>query len=241
MDCKPLLDTMAEAKKTKTTQKSADEAESKQLSMPVYGENGLESKKVHLPKELFGIEARPRLLAQYVRVYQANQRQGTASTKTRGEVQSSSKKIYRQKGTGKARHGTITAPIFVGGGVVGGPKPRDYSLKMNKKQKQLALLYSLSLKAQEGSIFGLTDDIMKMEPKTKDAAALFNKIGVKKSLLCVVPEMADNGFVLSMRNLGNIKVIHAANLNAYQIIKYNQVAFVEKSLDVMKNSFIKNA
>src|SRR3989338_9847754 len=107
-----------------------------------------------MPKEIFAVEASPRLLAQYVRVYLANRRQGTASAKTRAEVKGSTRKIYKQKGTGKARHGDIKAPIFIGGGVVGGPIPRDFSLKFNKKQKRKVLFYALTLKLKQKDIFG---------------------------------------------------------------------------------------
>src|SRR3990172_10626024 len=128
------------------------------LTLPVYGVDGKEKTPADLQKEIFSVEVNPRLLAQYVRVYLANQRQGNASTKTRGEVTGSTRKIYRQKGTGNARHGSIKAPIFVGGGITFGPKPRDYSLKMNKKQKTLALFSSLTVKANDKEIFALQDE-----------------------------------------------------------------------------------
>src|SRR3989339_216040 len=105
------------------------------LSVRVFSIDGKEKKTIELNKNIFDVKVSPSLLAQAVRVYLANQRAGTASSKTRSEVVGSTRKIYRQKGTGKARHGSLKAPIFVGGGVVGGPKPRDFSLKINKKQK----------------------------------------------------------------------------------------------------------
>ena len=125
------LTKVVQKKKVKKTVKAG-------LTIPVYGLDGKEKGAAELPKEIFTVEASPKLLAQYVRVYLVNRRQGTASTKTRGEVSGSTRKIYKQKGTGKARHGDIKAPIFTGGGVVGGPKPQDYSLKLNKKQTKKA-------------------------------------------------------------------------------------------------------
>src|SRR3989338_4919632 len=142
-------------KAIKTVKKTETKKSSAGLTIPVYDLNGKEKGTVELAKEIFAVEASPKLLAQYVRVYLANRRQGTASTKTRGEITGSTRKIYKQKGTGRDRHGDIKAPIFVGGGTVGGPKPRDYSLKFNKKQTKKALFYSLSLKFKEQGIFGL--------------------------------------------------------------------------------------
>ena len=124
------------------------------LTVPVYDIKGKEKGTLILPKEAFAVSVKPQLLAQAVRVYQFNRRQGTASTKTRGEVTGSTRKIYRQKGTGRARHGDIKAPIFVGGGIVGGPKPKDYSLGINKKQKTKAFFGALTLKLKEKNILG---------------------------------------------------------------------------------------
>jgi large subunit ribosomal protein L4 len=124
-------------------------------------------KIIDFPKEMFeSIENKP-LLAQAVRVYLANQRQGNASTKTRGEVHGTTKKVYKQKGTGRARHGAKKAPIFVGGGIAGGPKPRDYSLKLNKQQKKIALICALTLKRNEKKLFVL-------ENGTKDTRFYIN-------------------------------------------------------------------
>ena len=106
------------------------------LTVDVYDTRGKVVEKMHLPKDIFGVDVNQQLIAQAVRVYLANKRQGTVSTKTRGEVTGSTRKIYRQKGTGRARHGSIRAPIFVHGGLVFGPKPRDYSMKFPKKMRK---------------------------------------------------------------------------------------------------------
>src|SRR3989344_6029979 len=130
---------------SKTTKKGS-------LFAPVYDLKGAKSGTLALPKEVFGTKVNNSLMAQAVRVYLANQRQGNATTKTRGEVQGSSKKIYRQKGTGRARHGSLRAPIFVKGGIVFGPKPRDFSLDLPKKMKRKALFSSLSAKAADSEV-----------------------------------------------------------------------------------------
>lgn len=240
---------MADEKKVKTTpatakkkiEKKAVTSEKKSgLEIAVYNIDGKESKTVSLPTELFNVEASPRLLSQYVRMYLANQRQGNASTKTRGEVIGTTKKIYRQKGTGKARHGSKKAPIFVGGGIVGGPQPKDFSMKMNKKQKQKALLYSLSLKAKEGSIVGFEDAVSQMKPQTKKAVELMKALGFGSSkTLVVLPKMDKNGLILSIRNLQNVDTIIADSMNAYAVLNHQKIIFTEAAIESLKKHFIK--
>jgi large subunit ribosomal protein L4 len=121
---------------------------------------------IDLPAELFGAKVNKQIMAQAVRVYLANQRQGTQSTKTRGEVTGSTRKIYRQKGTGRARHGGITAPIFVGGGIALGPKPRDYGLSLPKKMRRVALASALTSQLNAGKV-KVVDGFDTIEPKTK--------------------------------------------------------------------------
>src|SRR4030067_502896 len=114
--------------------KTAKKEIKNKLETAVYNPDGKVMKKISLPSDVFDVEVKAELLNMAVRIYQANQRLGTHKAKTRGQVTGSTRKIYRQKGTGRARHGDIKAPIFIGGGVVGGPKPRDFSLKLSKKQ-----------------------------------------------------------------------------------------------------------
>src|SRR3990170_8751536 len=131
---------------------SKQNSKEKKLQAILFNIDGESVGKISLPPEIFAYKVGPKLLAQAVYIHLANQRAGTRSTKTRSQVTGSTRKIYRQKGTGRARHGDITAPIFVGGGIVGGPKPRDYSANMNKKQKRKALFISLSEKAKRGEV-----------------------------------------------------------------------------------------
>lgn len=211
------------------------------LSLPVYGLDGKEKTPIELPKEIFSAEANPRLLAQYVRVYLANQRQGNASTKTRGEVIGSTKKIYKQKGTGNARHGDKHAPIFVGGGVVGGPKPRDFSLKLNRKQTKKALFNALTLKLNEQGIFGLSDEFLKIEPKTKTIVNFLKALSLEKEkILLVLPKMETNNLVLSSRNIKNIKLVDAISINPYEILKNKKVFILKEGLQVLLKHFLRD-
>lgn len=229
---------MAETTK-KVTSKKQEESASLQIS--VYDLSGKEVKQIDLSKDLFDTKINKQLLAQYMRVYLANQRQGTASTKHRSEVVGSTKKIYRQKGTGNARHGSRKAPIFVGGGVQAGPKPRDYSLSMNKKQKRQALLASLSLKAQEGAITGLANEAVDMKIKTKDFATFISKSGHDNvKTLVVLSEVKKNGLVMSARNIENITIAQATTINPYMLLNSKKIIFVEDALTKLEDHFLKN-
>jgi large subunit ribosomal protein L4 len=243
--------TKTKTKKTaepKATVKSAEKAPEKKtetkranaLEISVYGADGKETKTVELPKEIFDVEASPRLIAQYVRVYLANQRQGTASTKTRSEVTASTRKIYRQKGTGGARHGSRKAPIFVGGGVAFGPHPTDHSLKMNKKQKRRALFAVLSLKAKEGAISALSEEMLSMKPKTKTVQATFKTLGMDKvKIMMIISKFQENGLLLSVRNLPNIEIVSATSVNPYTLLNNNKIVFTEDALAVFTKQFTK--
>ena len=209
------------------------------FSIPVYDINGEEIKKITLNKEIFGVEDNKKLLAHYIRVYLANQRQGTASTKTRGQIRASTKKIYKQKGTGRARHGSKKAPIFVGGGITFGPSPRDFSLKINKKQKRKALFTALTLKLKEKAIHGLSNDFLKIKPKTKEFGTFLKKHSFEKqSLLIVLPKLETNNLILSGRNIPMIKFCHAKSINPYIVLKFKNIFFLEESLKIVNEHFL---
>ena len=199
-----------------------------------------EIKTVRFPKAIFNVKVNKTLLAQAVHVFLANQRQGTASTKTRGEVSGSTKKIYKQKGTGRARHGARKAPIFVGGGIVGGPKPRDYSLKLNKLQKKQALFSALTLKHQEKRISIVNNKYLTMKPKTKELVLMFEEKGIKgKSALIVFGKMERNNLLLAGRNIPEINFIDACSLNPYTVMKYEYILFTEDALPVLSKHFLR--
>ncbi len=233
----PVTKKTASQKKFKV--KPVKKTKESRLSLEIFSMTGEVVKTVELPKEIFDYEANPIVLAQYIRVYQANQRQGNASTKTRGEVTGSTRKIYRQKGTGKARHGSIKAPIFVGGGVVGGPKPRDYSLKINKKQRNQALFGSLTLKQKDHSIFGFTYNTKSFTPKTKQVSEFLKKLGNKlRNILFVLPKLEKNNFILAARNIKNVTMIDGMSLNAYEVLKAHTILINIEALEIMKKQFI---
>ncbi|MDO4942782.1 MAG: 50S ribosomal protein L4 [Lachnospiraceae bacterium] len=163
----------------------------------------------------------------------ANKRQGTQSAKTRSEVRGGGRKPWRQKGTGHARQGSIRAPQWTGGGVVFAPKPRDYSVKMNKKEKRAALKSVLTAKLNENK-FVVIDEIKFDEIKTKAAAAMLKAVNAPKAI--IVTEEKDNNVVLSARNIAGVKTATVSTINVYDILKYDTVvaskAAVEKIQEV---------
>ncbi len=201
------------------------------LSLSIYDIDGKEEKTTELPKEVFSVSVNKRLLAQAVRIYLVNQRQGNVSTKTRGEVTGSTRKIYRQKGTGKARHGAIKAPIFVGGGVAHGPKQKDYHLKFNKKEKKIALFGALSEKLKEKKIFGLYDKALTIEPKTKIFVNFLKNLKLfNKNNLIILSKMEKNNLIFAMRNISGVSFVDVKSLNPYLVLKSNNLIFVENAL-----------
>lgn len=197
------------------------------LSVPVYSLAGRASGTLSLPKEVFGQEVNQKLLAQALRVYMTNQKNFTASTKTRGEVRGSTAKIYRQKGTGRARHGSIRAPIFVGGGIVFGPKPRKVALDLPKKMKRWALMYALSAKAKDKEVVGLAG-LDKATGKTKEIAKLVEKLKIKSALF-VTGQKLDN-VVLGVRNIKGVDVLPVNLINAYEVLKHDILLFTKDAI-----------
>ena len=215
------------AKKAPETHKEAG------LSVPVIGADGKAGGKITLPGELFGAKVNGNLLAQSVRVYLANQREGGAKAKTRGEVEGSSRKIYRQKGTGKARHGSIRAPIFVGGGVVFGPVTRDYHLNMSKSMKRGALVSALSAKVADTMI---VDGLEDLEPKTKLVTAVLSAADATDKILLIVSSGAAN-LVKAARNIGYVTLMNAKDLHPYALITHKKIIFTKKALEESKAHF----
>lgn len=203
---------------------------------PLYDASGNKKGSVTIPKEVFGATVNTQLLAQAVRVYQANQRSGSASTKTRGEVRGSTRKIYRQKGTGKARHGAIRAPIFVGGGVTFGPKPRNYHQTILKKMGKVALSSALTSQWKSGNIL-FVDGMMEIAPKTKLVVRLLQAVGVEKSALLVVPDNAQS-LMLGARNIPEVSVMPVSLLHAYSVLSHRKVIIAKESIPKLKETFV---
>lgn len=234
------------SKKLKSqSSKLKTKVQSSKLSVDVLDIKGKKSGSVLLPKEVFGAKINPKLMAQAVRVYLANQRQGTVATKTRGEVKGSSRKIYRQKGTGRARHGSIRAPIFVKGGIVFGPKPRDFSLSLSKKMKKAALFSAISSKLKDGEI-KVVSGLESIEPKTKEMALVFKNINISseklakgqslagRKVLLVLPKHLDNVWK-SARNIKGVDVTTAGQLNTYDVLDNSWVLFLKDAIAVLKH------
>lgn len=205
------------------------------MELKVLRIDGTESgKTVVLDEKVFGIVPNDHVVYLDVVQYLANQRQGTAKTKDRSEISYSTKKMGRQKGGGGARHGSIKANIYVGGGRAHGPEPRDYNTKLNKKVKQLARFSALTYKAQENAIKVV--EPFKMEaPKTKDFLKILSalKAGDRK-VLFVLPENSENIY-LSSRNIPEVKVITIDQLNTYTIMNSNSIVFVDSVLDILSS------
>ncbi len=203
------------------------------MELSVYKIDGTESgKKVVLDEKVFGIEPNDHAIYLDVIQYLANQRQGTSKTKDRSEVAYSTKKLGRQKGGGGARHGSLKANIFVGGGRVFGPKPRTYDTKLNKKVKLLARLSALSYKAQEGKIT-LVEPFAMDAPKTKEFKNILAAIKAgDRKVLFVLPSNSDNIF-LSSRNLPEVKVITVDEINTYTIMNAHNLVLVDGVQDIL--------
>lgn len=196
------------------------------LSVPVLGTDGKPAGKMALPKELFAAKINKPLMAQAVRVYLANQRAGSAATKTRGQVEGSTRKIYRQKGTGRARHGAIRAPIFVGGGIVFGPKPREYRLDFPKKMKRAALASALTGAFQEGKMIVVSG--LSGVAKTKNMVHALSSVGATGSTLLVVK--GAGGVIRAARNIEGVDILPVQNLHAYSVISHKRIVFMKEAL-----------
>lgn len=203
------------------------------MELKVLKIDGTESgKTVVLDDKVFGITPNDHAIYLDVVQYLANQRQGTAKTKDRSEVAYSTKKLGRQKGGGGARHGSLKAGIFVGGGNIHGPKPRTYTSKLNKKVKALARYSALSYKAQENAI-KVVEPFAMDAPKTKDFLGILKAIGAdSRKVLFVLPENSNNIF-LSSRNLPEVKVITVNEISTYTIMNAHSMVFVDGVQDIL--------
>ncbi|MBR9832220.1 50S ribosomal protein L4 [bacterium] len=187
-------------------------------------------KKVNLSDSIFGIEPNDHAIYLDVKQYLANQRQGTSKAKERAEVTGSTKKIKKQKGTGTARAGSIKSPVFKGGGTIFGPRPRNYSFKLNKKLKALARKSALSYKAKNGGL-SIIEDFTFDAPKTKEFKSILEnlKVNDKKSLI-VLSDLNKNIY-LSSRNLKNTKVVTVSGLSTYDLMNASNILLSEGSLE----------
>ena len=194
-------------------------------------------KKVMLSADIFGIEPNDHAIYLDVKQFLANQRQGTHKSKERAEIHRTTKKLKRQKGTGGARAGSMKSPLFVGGGRIFGPRPRDYSFKLNKKLKHLACLSALTYKAKDKSIM-VIENFAISQPKTKDYSAILDNLKIAdKKVLMVLPQH-DKNIYLSSRNLEGNKLTTASELNTYDVLNAQLLVLAEGSVSVLENRFL---
>ncbi len=193
----------------------------------------MEVQVVHpqLQEDIFGVPVRPHLLHQAVLMQLNNRRAGTSATKTRGLVRGSGRKPWRQKGTGRARAGSIRSPIWIGGGTVFGPQTRDYSYRLPKKARRQALLSALSLRVKEEKVI-VIDKLEFEEIKTKVMHKVLQDLGVDSALI-VIPK-ADNKVERSARNLAMVKVLRVEGLNVYDILRYKHLVLTEGALKLIE-------
>jgi len=201
----------------------------------VYNVDGEVVGEVELSDALFGAEVNEALMHQAVTAYLAAQRRGTASTKGRSEVRGGGRKPWRQKGTGLARAGSIRSPIWRGGGITFGPKPRDYTQALPKRMRRKALSSALSAKVRDGSLLVL-DTIRLEEPKTKKVVSILEKLNVKGSALIVTPE-TDRTLVLSARNIPGVETRRAEDLNVYDLLGHAKVLMTRDAVARVEEVF----
>jgi len=199
------------------------------MEIKVLNKQGSETgRTVTLSESIFGLSPNDHAIYLDVKQFLANQRQGTHKTKESKEIHRSTKKIFRQKGTGGARHGSLKAGIFVGGARIHGPRPRDYSFKLNKKLKRLARLSALSYKARTNNIM-IVEDFDMATPKTSEFANMLKALKVTGRTLFVTSEIQKN-IVLSGRNIEGNTVMRASDMNTYQVMKAGQLILTESSI-----------
>jgi large subunit ribosomal protein L4 len=203
------------------------------MELAIYNIKGEDTgRKAQLNDEVFGIEANEHAVYLDVKQYLANQRQGTHKSKERSEVSGSTRKLHKQKGGGGSRIGDINSPVLVGGGRVFGPRPRDYRFKLNKKLKQLARKSALSIKAQDNQII-VVEDFTIDAPKTKDFVNITKNLKVDgKRLLLVLADQNKNVY-LSARNVPEVNIMSASDLNTYCVLNNKAIVLTESSLNVI--------
>ncbi len=193
-------------------------------------------RSVDLPEDIFGIEPNEHAVYLAVKQFLASQRQGTHKAKERGEVAGSTRKIKRQKGTGTARAGDIKNPMFRGGGRIFGPRPRNYTVRLNKKVKRLARKSALSNKAAAGNIL-IVEDFSFESPKTKEFINILQQLEVKGEKTVLVTSDFEKEVYLSSRNVPKMQTVRATDLNTYEIMNANKLILAEGAVDKIKETF----
>lgn len=203
-------------------------------NVSVYKTDGKEAGKIELKDEVFGVEINKSAMHDAVVAHLAARRQGTQSALTRSEVRGGGIKPFRQKGTGRARQGTIRAPQMTHGGVVFAPKPRDYSMKLNKKVRALAMCSALSQKVQDESLI-VMEDLKMTAPKTKEMAAILKNLKAEKAL--IVTNGKDEDVVRAAANIQGVKTMLAATLSVYDILKYDKFIVTKDAVKAIEEVY----
>lgn len=203
------------------------------MDTKLYNQKGEEIGKLELPKKVFGFQINKTLLWEALTIVLNNQRSGTAKTKTRAEIRGGGRKPWRQKGTGLARHGSIRSPIWRKGGVVFGPKPRDYYKKMPQQKKIKALLSALSAAAKEDRI-RIIEDMNIEKPRTKTINELLKKININGTKILISPDKINKNLLLSVRNIPRITLKRSADINCYDVLWADYVLFTKNGLSELE-------
>jgi large subunit ribosomal protein L4 len=194
----------------------------------ILDQTGKKTKEINAPEDVLAYPVKEHLIYEAVVNYRANQRRGTASTKTRAEVRGGGRKPWRQKGTGRARAGSTRSPIWRSGGITFGPKPRDYSYKMPRKAKRNALKSVLAMKFAEKQIMVL-DSLKFKEPKTKEGVNFLKKLKIESAL--VVDTQENRNLFLSLRNIPKIKAVDINQVNIYDVLNHKSLVFTQKAFE----------
>lgn len=206
-------------------------------SATLYDTEGKSVGEIKLKDDMFGKSPNEDVVYEYVRAYLANQRQGTVCKKTRSTMRGGGAKPWRQKGTGRARAGTINSPIWVGGGRTFGPFPRDYTIRLSKKVKRLALKSAFSFKAKENKI-KVIQDITLDQPKTKRVVEILQNLNVSDSKCLLLDETKDDKLYKSCRNIKNLTYKRARTVNPYDLLETDYLLITQKGLQVVEEVFV---
>ena len=204
-------------------------------NLSIINTKGEKVSDIKLNEEIWGIEPNDAVLYDALRLAKNNFRQGTADTKTRSEVSGGGRKPWRQKGTGRARQGSTRAPHWIKGGIVFGPHPRSYAIKMNRKERRLALKSALAYKAIESKLIVI--DKLEVSNKTKDFKAVLNNLKIDKKVLFVVDELNDD-VILSSRNLNNVLLLTVDELNVYDIVCADTLVITESAVKQLEEVLV---
>ncbi len=203
-------------------------------TVAVYNTEGKEVEKLEISDNIFGVEINENLIHKAVVAFLANRRQGTQSALTRSEVRGGGRKPWRQKGTGHARQGSIRAPQWTGGGVVFAPKPRDYSKKLNKRERQIALFSALTSKVNDEK-FVVVDEISFDAPKTKTAVTMLDKLGADKAL--IITKDKNENLVLSARNIPGVDTAISTSISVYDILNHDSLVITKDAVKAIEEVY----